>query len=198
MTGPPHTQQLSRLKHTYLCCHIQGNHGIQLLLFISCKQVLTALNCRQYHQRHIPMYDTYYRQLGVPKGLQITYFNLLLLFPSRGPSRSISNRCPRIQTITPSWDSTRNSDSSRSAKTTVPTQLKPKQKFSLGSGTILVFKYGPNLAYLCFFLLLSQYNSKYCTKFGYIKVSVDGIRTLDRRMVGADESTELWLSIVFF
>ena len=54
-------------------------------------------------------------------------------------------------------------------------------------------KYGPNPASFCLFSSFSQYNDKYSTKFDYKSVDgVLGIRTRDRRMVGANESTELW------
>ena len=46
------------------------------------------------------------------------------------------------------------------------------------------------LFYLCPF---SQYNEKYSTKCDYQSLDgVLGIRTRDRRMIGVDESTEVW------
>ena len=55
-----------------------------------------------------------------------------------------------------------------------------------------MFLNGPNPASFCLFPSFSQHNDKYSTKFDY--KSVDGlleIRTLDRRTLDADESTEL-------
>ena len=43
----------------------------------------------------------------------------------------------------------------------------------------------------CLFSSFSQYNEKYSTKFDYVRVLE--IRTRDRTLVGADESTTLWL-----
>ena len=53
-------------------------------------------------------------------------------------------------------------------------------------------KYEPNLASFCLFSSFSQYSDKYSTINGKSIAGVPRIRTLDRRMEGADESTELW------
>ena len=59
-------------------------------------------------------------------------------------------------------------------------------------------KYGPNLASFCLFSIFSQHNQwqiKYKTWLPIRRKIIDGllgIRTRDRRMVGTDESTDLW------
>ena len=58
---------------------------------------------------------------------------------------------------------------------------------------ILIFKNGPNTASFCIFLFVSP--DKYSTTFTTNEKIVDGVfgtRTQCGRMVGADESTELW------
>ena len=61
------------------------------------------------------------------------------------------------------------------------------------SQTKMFFKYGPNPASFCLISSFSQYNDKHSTKFDYKSIDgVLGIQTRDCRMVGTDESTELW------
>ena len=52
-----------------------------------------------------------------------------------------------------------------------------------------------NLGHFLFIFAFSKYNDKYRTKFEHKRIDgVLGIRTWDRRMVGADKSTKVWWS----